>query len=47
MKKVIIAAAIIFTTGILSSCTKVSRVKTNSTFFMRTFSDRKDLGSGD
>jgi hypothetical protein len=48
MKKIIIAAALLFTTGILASCTKISSgVQTSSAIIMRSFSDRKDLGSGD
>jgi hypothetical protein len=46
MKKIIIAAALIFTTGILSSCNSESNIKTTTVVVLRTFmSDKKDLAS--
>jgi hypothetical protein len=47
MKKIIIATALIFTAGILASCNKTTGIKTSTTIMLRSFSDRKDLGSGD
>lgn len=47
MKKLILIGAVVFATGILSSCKKenASPVNTNNQFV--TTSDRKDIGSAD
>jgi hypothetical protein len=48
MKKIIIAAAILLTTGFLALYTPDSSTKTNYVAVQgNVLSDRKDLGSGD
>jgi len=47
MKKIIIATAFILATGIFASCDKATSIQNSSTFIVKGFSDRKDLGSGD
>jgi hypothetical protein len=48
MKKFIIAAALVFTTGILASQTKVNSPQPNLITIQRNIlPDRKDLASGD
>jgi len=48
MKKIIIAAAVIFTTGILSSCNKEKTIKTTTVVLVRTFMcEQKNLASAD
>jgi len=48
MKKIILAAAIIFTTGILTSCDKPSPVqKETKSVQLVLFSFQKNLASGD
>jgi hypothetical protein len=49
MKKIIIAAALVFTTGILASQTKVSHAQPTTVSIQRPSisTDRKDLASGD
>jgi len=49
MKKFIIAAALVFTTGILASQTKFNNVQSTPTISIQKTlaADRKDLASGD
>jgi hypothetical protein len=48
MKKIILAAAIIFTSGILTSCNKTSPAQTEaSSVQVTSFSFQKNLASGD
>jgi hypothetical protein len=47
MKKYIIIAAVIFSTGILTSCIKQNNVKTAVAFFSNPDSAKKDIGSAD
>jgi hypothetical protein len=49
MKTIIIAAALVFTTGILASQTTVSHAQPTNTTIQRPSisTDRKDLASGD
>jgi hypothetical protein len=47
MKKIIIAAALILSTGILPSCTKQAPVKTTATLERSTISTKKDVGTAD
>jgi hypothetical protein len=47
MKKVIIAAAFILSTGILPSCTKQASVKTTATLERSTVLTKKDVGTAD
>jgi hypothetical protein len=47
MKKSIIAAALILSTGILPSCTKQAPVKTTATLERSTVSTKKDVGTAD
>jgi hypothetical protein len=48
MKKIIIAAALIFATGIVASRTKENNVKPAQAVAQRTFFDsKKELASGD
>jgi hypothetical protein len=47
MKKIIIAAAFVLSTGILPSCTKQAPVKTIATLEHSTISTKKDIGTAD
>jgi hypothetical protein len=48
MKKIIFAAAFIFTTGIFASCNKETSVRTASVIIIKTFiGDKKNLASAD
>jgi hypothetical protein len=47
MKKLIIAAAIIFSTGALTSCTKEKSVAPTATIEKSTISNKKDVGTAD
>ncbi|MBD1391469.1 hypothetical protein [Mucilaginibacter glaciei] len=47
MKKIIIAAALIFSTGILPSCTKQTPVQTTATLERSTIATKKDVGTAD
>ena len=47
MKKIIIAAAFILSTGILPSCTKQAPVKTTATLEHSTVATKKDVGTAD
>ncbi|WP_448700686.1 hypothetical protein ACFGVR_01665 [Mucilaginibacter sp. AW1-3] len=47
MKKIIIIAVAIFTTGLVSSCTKDNSVKPASVKTQAVASDKSDVGSGD
>jgi hypothetical protein len=48
MKKAIIIAALIFTTGILASCKKEGTVRTAGiNTYQNLLNDKKDLASGD
>jgi len=48
MKKIIIAAAVVFTTGILSSCNRQHNIKISSSSIMSSFMcEKKNLASGD
>ncbi|MFD0792176.1 hypothetical protein ACFQZX_01030 [Mucilaginibacter litoreus] len=47
MKKIIIAAALILTSGILPSCTKEADVKPTARFEHSTVSTKKDIGTAD
>ena len=49
MKKILIAAALIFTTGIISSCSKPGKVNSDEGRNQQVIlnGDKKDLGSAD
>jgi len=47
MKKIIIVAFAILTTGLVSSCTKDNSVKPASVKIQTTTADKSDVGSGD
>ena len=48
MKKIIIAAAVILTTGILSSCNRETTINKTSVLIVKTFmGDKKNLASAD
>ncbi|OCX52579.1 hypothetical protein BEL04_14100 [Mucilaginibacter sp. PPCGB 2223] len=47
MKKIIIIAFAILTTGLVSSCTKDNSVKPASVKVQSTTADKSDVGSGD
>ena len=47
MRKVLIAATIVFTTGVLSLFTKVNHVKPMSAIQIAFFDCKKELASGD
>jgi len=47
MKKIIIVAFAILTTGLVSSCTKDNSVKPASVKTQTTVADKSDVGSGD
>ncbi|MCQ6957882.1 hypothetical protein [Mucilaginibacter aquariorum] len=47
MKKLIIAAALISSTGILPSFTKQVTVKPNAPFMQSTMTFKKDIGTAD
>lgn len=48
MKKIIIAAAVILTTGIFSSCNRERVIKTTTVILVRTFMcEQKNLASAD
>ncbi|MBD1391468.1 hypothetical protein [Mucilaginibacter glaciei] len=47
MKKITIAAALLLTTGILTSCSKQAPVKPTATIEQSTVSTKKDVGTAD
>ncbi|MGN6180826.1 MAG: hypothetical protein ACTHNW_16710 [Mucilaginibacter sp.] len=49
MKKILIAAALIFTTGLISSCSKSGNANSIRAHALQTIlaGDKKDLGSAD
>jgi hypothetical protein len=47
MKKIIIAAALIITSGVLPSCTKQADVKPTATIEINLTGNMKDVGTAD